>query len=184
MWFSNFWPQQGCLSYSSAISALIALEQVSVLISLESGWNLTALLSALSQVLLDPVYRTFDGFQTLIEREFLSFGHRFSHNGIRRVFQYLWRHLFFWRNKETHKVSKANRHFQCSSYFWTVWPRLCHKIKLASSSPHSTLKWLLIMFTLADFPHFCLILVFSHFLALVELLSRLRSNWVRNSFRQ
>ena len=57
-----------------------------MLIALESGWNLTALLSALTQVLLDPVYRTFDGFQTLIEREFLSFGHRFSHNGIRKVF--------------------------------------------------------------------------------------------------
>ena len=70
------------LAYSGSIAALIGLEKASVLVALESGWDLTAVLIALSQVLLDGAYRTFDGIQTLIEREFLSFGHRFSHNGI------------------------------------------------------------------------------------------------------
>ena len=56
---------------------LIQVEQVSVLVALESGWDLTSVLVALTEIILDPTYRTIDGFQTIIEREFLSFGHRF-----------------------------------------------------------------------------------------------------------
>lgn len=51
----------------------------SVMICVEDGWDTSAQLVSISEILLDPFYRTFEGFQTLIEREWFAFGHRFSH---------------------------------------------------------------------------------------------------------
>ena len=48
-----------------------------MLIHCSDGWDRTAQLSAVSQLCLDPYYRTMRGFQILIEKDFLSFGHRY-----------------------------------------------------------------------------------------------------------
>ena len=48
-----------------------------VLIHCSDGWDRTAQLSAVSQLCLDPFYRTMRGFQVLIEKDFISFGHKF-----------------------------------------------------------------------------------------------------------
>lgn len=48
-----------------------------VLIHCSDGWDRTSQLSSLSQLCLDPYYRTVRGFQILIEKDWLSFGHRF-----------------------------------------------------------------------------------------------------------
>lgn len=56
------------------------------LVFIKWGWSWLRLCAcpqvvSLVQLLSDPYYRTFDGFRLLVEKEWLSFGHRFSHRG-------------------------------------------------------------------------------------------------------
>lgn len=48
-----------------------------VLIHCSDGWDRTSQLASLSELCLDPYYRTKEGFAVLIEKDWCSFGHRF-----------------------------------------------------------------------------------------------------------
>lgn len=51
----------------------------SVLVHCSDGWDRTSQLTSLSMIMLDPFYRTVRGFEVLIEKEWVSFGHKFAH---------------------------------------------------------------------------------------------------------
>uniref|UniRef100_A0A0P5TBM6 SET domain binding factor n=1 Tax=Daphnia magna TaxID=35525 RepID=A0A0P5TBM6_9CRUS len=70
---------QTLLQIAGAMVDLMDLNGSSVMLCLEEGWDVTAQLTSITQICLDPYYRTIDGFRVLIEKEWLAFGHRFSH---------------------------------------------------------------------------------------------------------
>ena len=65
------------LKITTEISKLVS-EGNNVLIHCSDGWDRTPQLVTMSQILLDPYYRTFMGFAVLVEKDFLSFGHQFA----------------------------------------------------------------------------------------------------------
>lgn len=76
--------RSGWLRHLSAIldGTLLIIRNVHVnsshvLIHCSDGWDRTAQLSSLAQLCLDPFYRTVKGFQILVEKDWLSFGHKF-----------------------------------------------------------------------------------------------------------
>ncbi|RHY23070.1 hypothetical protein DYB36_006901 [Aphanomyces astaci] len=49
-----------------------------VLVHCSDGWDRTAQLCALAQLMLDPYFRTLEGFAMLVEKDWCSFGHNFA----------------------------------------------------------------------------------------------------------
>ncbi|KJH44689.1 hypothetical protein DICVIV_09296 [Dictyocaulus viviparus] len=54
------------------------LRGISCVVHCSDGWDRTSQTVSLAQLLLDPFFRTIHGFQILIEKDWLGFGHKFD----------------------------------------------------------------------------------------------------------
>ncbi|XP_032474464.1 myotubularin-related protein 7 isoform X2 [Phocoena sinus] len=61
------------------IAKAVSEEGASVLVHCSDGWDRTAQVCSVASLLLDPHYRTLKGFMVLIEKDWISFGHKFNH---------------------------------------------------------------------------------------------------------
>lgn len=83
-WFSQLegtrWLQHmsGVMKAAVTLAKTVDVEARPVLVHCSDGWDRTPQIVALAELLLDPYYRTIDGFRVLIEREWLAFGHKFA----------------------------------------------------------------------------------------------------------
>ncbi|XP_042637104.1 myotubularin-related protein 6 [Orycteropus afer afer] len=60
------------------LAKAIVVENASVLVHCSDGWDRTSQVCSLGSLLLDSYYRTIKGFMVLIEKDWISFGHKFS----------------------------------------------------------------------------------------------------------
>ncbi|UYV64126.1 MTMR2 [Cordylochernes scorpioides] len=60
------------------VAEKVECQRTSVVVHCSDGWDRTSQLTALALIMLDPYYRTIKGFEVLIEKEWISFGHKFA----------------------------------------------------------------------------------------------------------
>ncbi|XP_013412124.1 myotubularin-related protein 4 [Lingula anatina] len=83
-WYSGLettkWLQHIANLMRAAVIVVNAIdkEQRPVLVHCSDGWDRTPQIVALAELQLDAYYRTIQGFQALVEREWLDFGHKFG----------------------------------------------------------------------------------------------------------
>ncbi|XP_022096310.1 myotubularin-related protein 3-like isoform X2 [Acanthaster planci] len=74
------WLQHLSLLLKSALMVVSTVDKEAcpVVVHCSDGWDRTPQIVALAELMLDPYYRTLEGFQVLVEREWLDFGHKFG----------------------------------------------------------------------------------------------------------
>ncbi|XP_059820630.1 myotubularin-related protein 2 isoform X5 [Hypanus sabinus] len=83
-WLSNLesthWLEHIKLILAGALRIADKVEsgKTSVVVHCSDGWDRTAQLTSLAMIMLDSYYRSIRGFEVLVEKEWLGFGHRFQ----------------------------------------------------------------------------------------------------------
>ncbi|KAK2498413.1 hypothetical protein MC885_009525 [Smutsia gigantea] len=72
-------PEIAFMKEYSAQGLAVSEEGASVLVHCSDGWDRTAQVCSVASLLLDPHYRGLKGFMVLIEKDWISFGHKFNH---------------------------------------------------------------------------------------------------------
>ncbi|KAJ8279308.1 hypothetical protein COCON_G00063740 [Conger conger] len=60
------------------LTKAVTVDGASVLVHCSDGWDRTAQVCSLGSLMMDPYYRTIKGFMVLIEKDWISFGHKFG----------------------------------------------------------------------------------------------------------
>lgn len=133
---------------------LIHDQNTSVLIHCSDGWDRTAQLVSLSCLMLDPFYRTLNGFATLVEKDWLSFGHRFSlrhafdgsssgdrapifHQFLETVWQFVRQHPKIFEFNETFLITLLDEVYNC---YYGTFIHDCQKERLEAQLPTKTIS--------------------------------------------
>ncbi|CAF98531.1 unnamed protein product [Tetraodon nigroviridis] len=66
------------LKAATLVCSAVEREGRPVLVHCSDGWDRTPQIVALAKILLDPYYRTIEGFQVLVEIDWLDYGHKFG----------------------------------------------------------------------------------------------------------
>jgi len=74
------WPHHVmfCLRIANRVVEAICYHQVSVVLQENESRDLSAVISSLSQLMMDPYFRTINGFQSLVQKEWITLGHPFT----------------------------------------------------------------------------------------------------------
>ncbi|CAF0928627.1 unnamed protein product [Adineta steineri] len=74
-WLHNL---SALINAASFVVATVDKHARPVLVHCSDGWDRTPQITTLAKIMLDSYYRTFEGFQTLVELEWIAFGHKFA----------------------------------------------------------------------------------------------------------
>ena len=77
---SHSWYMHLASVLTGAVETVLAMRvyKQSVFVHCSDGWDRTAQICSLAQLLMDPYFRTLEGFCCLIEKEWCNFGHKFA----------------------------------------------------------------------------------------------------------